>query len=42
MVVPDITAVSKPNRRLPRAGTTVGNKRLLFIGLPSVLVERVN
>jgi hypothetical protein len=27
-----MTAVSKPNRKLPNADTTVANKRFLFIG----------
>jgi len=41
-VVPEMTAVSKPNRKLPRAETTVANKRFLFMVVPGMLVRRVN
>jgi hypothetical protein len=30
-VVPEITAVSKPNRKLPSADTTVAKRRFRFI-----------
>jgi hypothetical protein len=40
LVVPEITAVSKPKRRLPRAETTVANNRFLFTS-HSLLTEEV-
>jgi hypothetical protein len=35
-VVPEITAVSKPNRKLPNADTIVANRRFLFIVSPTI------